>query len=585
MTDAVGPPPEGTESIPKVTPLQKAAIITQLLREKDEARHGQKNLNLLDESEPFQKLCDACRRGDVRAVQSLISVHNVNLNNVDAYDYPPLTLASLCGHYEVVRLLLESGAVCDRDTFQGERCLYNALNEPIRKLLLQYDYSKSNDPLQPWASGISSLLTSPAYDTTDITVSATSNEPPFIYEFRLHKFLLSARSPYFRRKFTEALKKADEKGHPELIHHIKLSSSIDARAFETAVRFLYLCDVNEVRSEEVFTNLTKLATHMEHPELLDLVLVANDAKQRRAKHKSAVESAQLQIDQYFSDFILAHKVPYHPPNTIPQHNPTFADIAILAEQPPQTLYPVHRAMLRSDFFTTMFTSSFREAQRPAHDNPHAAVPTIPLDAPPEIIEHLLRFFYSEKLPHLPLPHALDLLYLADSLFIPRLKILCAQVISTAGNTDDLPFSIYDVIRAGWQCRMRRLEEFGARYIAERLERFLGEAEFAELVAESADRIRERQETDTIELVDDVRYYLDQRFRLRMEELGGEEMYDENPESKEDGVEGVERLKEKEEEGEEEEEEEEEDFFGNEARQYEDLLGRIDVLLENLKLEA
>lgn len=29
--------------------------------------------------------------------------------------------ASLCGHYEVVQLLLESGALCERDTFQGER--------------------------------------------------------------------------------------------------------------------------------------------------------------------------------------------------------------------------------------------------------------------------------------------------------------------------------------------------------------------------------------------------------------------------------------------------------------------------------
>jgi hypothetical protein len=27
--------------------------------------------------------------------------------------------ASLCGHYEVVQLLLESGALCERDTFQA----------------------------------------------------------------------------------------------------------------------------------------------------------------------------------------------------------------------------------------------------------------------------------------------------------------------------------------------------------------------------------------------------------------------------------------------------------------------------------
>src|SRR6266702_8657208 len=67
--------------------------------------------------------------------------------------------ASLCGHYEVVQLLLDSGALCERDTFAGERCLYNALNDRIRNLLLSYDYAKSTNPLQPFAAHISSLLT------------------------------------------------------------------------------------------------------------------------------------------------------------------------------------------------------------------------------------------------------------------------------------------------------------------------------------------------------------------------------------------------------------------------------------------
>ena len=61
--------------------------------------------------------------------------------------YQPIRKASLCGHYEVVQLLLESGALCERDTFQGERCLYNALNDRIRNLLLSYEYSKSSDPV------------------------------------------------------------------------------------------------------------------------------------------------------------------------------------------------------------------------------------------------------------------------------------------------------------------------------------------------------------------------------------------------------------------------------------------------------
>lgn len=41
--------------------------------------------------------CEACRRGDVKAVQALIAFEGVNLNAVDAYDYLPLTLVSLAG--------------------------------------------------------------------------------------------------------------------------------------------------------------------------------------------------------------------------------------------------------------------------------------------------------------------------------------------------------------------------------------------------------------------------------------------------------------------------------------------------------
>lgn len=59
-----------------------------------------------------------------------------------------------------------------------------------------------------------------------------------------------------------------------------------------------------------------------------------------------------------------------------------------------------------------------------------------------------------------------------------------------------------VIRAAWDLKVQRLEEFSARYLAFRLEEYIDEAEFEELIRESASRIRNRQETDTIELLDE-----------------------------------------------------------------------------------
>ena len=45
----------------------------------------------LDLSEPFGLLCDACRRGDLKACQELIS-EGVNINARDQFDYTPLIL-------------------------------------------------------------------------------------------------------------------------------------------------------------------------------------------------------------------------------------------------------------------------------------------------------------------------------------------------------------------------------------------------------------------------------------------------------------------------------------------------------------
>jgi hypothetical protein len=177
------------------------------------------------------------------------------------------------------------------------------------------------------------------------------------------------------------------------------------------------------------------------------------------------------------------------------------------------LFPVHRAMLlRSEFFLTMFSSGFREAQNTDH------LQIIPIDCSPDVLEVVLKYLYTEK-TDCPLDLAIDVLFAADLLLIEKLKQKAAVVISTLGNgsmsqiparLDDCEVSepeqpeldIYDVVRAGWLTRVPRLEEFGARYFAYRLESYIDEAEFSNLVRESAARIKARQETDTIELLDE-----------------------------------------------------------------------------------
>lgn len=326
-----------------------------------------------------------------------------------------------------------------------------------------------------------------------MTILVTSHASSTIKEFRLHKFLLAARSPYFRRKLQQQAK-------------IRLANSFDARAFEVAIRFMYLGEVMEALPEDVLQGIEKLSRHLEIPDLWELVLVAGDPRVRRQKRSEANKQAQDDLEEWFQKFVLGHKIEVKPTEKVEdvrvdRHNEVFADVLLQADEfesedvedgeadSPASgrsgtlkrtiIYPVHKALLRSEFFTIMFNSPFREGQQRGDDEP---LQIIPLDMTPNVLELVLAFFYSEKVD-IPLELALDTLFAADQLFIDRLKTRCAQVISTAGSSDDLPYSIYDVIRAGWLTRIPRLEEFGAKYIAERLEFFINDKNFADLVKE------------------------------------------------------------------------------------------------------
>lgn len=75
--------------------LGKHQIEKALYEEKKEISSGRlKEDNPLDTSPQFRKFCEACRRGDLKVCQELIST-GININARDEYDYTPLILVSV----------------------------------------------------------------------------------------------------------------------------------------------------------------------------------------------------------------------------------------------------------------------------------------------------------------------------------------------------------------------------------------------------------------------------------------------------------------------------------------------------------
>ncbi|KUJ23370.1 uncharacterized protein LY89DRAFT_635664 [Mollisia scopiformis] len=642
--------------------LRKDQLEVQLKDEHQLIRDGVlKDESPLDDSPEFHDLCNACRIGNLKGCQEAIT-SGVNINARDSFDYTPLILASLCGHYEVVQLLLESGALCERDTFQGERCLYNALNNRIRNLLLEYDYSKSTDPLQPFASHITSLLTRQEPKTSDICLTAGPEQ------WNLHKLILSARSPYFSNKFVAA---------PETSVS-KLATSIPAEAFHIALRYLYLGGVpadleltntSSVTEEAVFKGLDKISKQLEIDSLWQSILSSTDRRLSRQRQQDEVARGRIQLETWYKTNVLKHKV--HVDSSKAQEvkwtrdNAIFADVLLRAdvESPDEpksgqetptarntlgplngipigpssasrspsvarkskqtVLFPAHRAMLlRSEYFQAMFKSSFMEAQVTEY------LQIVNVDCTPEVLDIVLNYLYAEK-TDIPIELALDVLYVADMLFIEKLKTKAVIVLSTigmgtrtladhthveAGQEQEIevePINVYDVIRAAWTLKVQRLETFSARYLAYRLEDYIDEDDFEELIKESASMIQKRQETDSIELLDDIRFYLSERFRLRFEDSGLDDLMDENGEMNAEAAqaisEGAERLDEAIDVKSPPSDEMKQvdpasnpflngeiktldgdiagDEFTADAINYQVLLGKIDRLLEKLKLDA
>ncbi|OIW09401.1 hypothetical protein TanjilG_20998 [Lupinus angustifolius] len=168
---------------------------------------------------PNGDVFEASRAGDVDRLRYLLE-SGVNVNARDHWDSVALYYACLAGHLDAARMLLETGAICSEHTFDGDRCHYAALNLKVRKLLKAFEARPP--PLGPLQAALRDTFLSsganrcysevadPQFQISGISSnqgSSCDHFPPdvtFTVQGRpieAHRVILSARSPFFKKKF------------------------------------------------------------------------------------------------------------------------------------------------------------------------------------------------------------------------------------------------------------------------------------------------------------------------------------------------------------------------------------------------
>ncbi|DAA16735.1 ankyrin repeat and BTB/POZ domain-containing protein 1 isoform X2 [Bos indicus x Bos taurus] len=434
-------------------------------------------------------LFSSCRKGDVGRVRYLLEQRDVEVNVRDKWDSTPLYYACLCGHEELVLYLLAHGARCEANTFDGERCLYGAQSDAIRRALRDYrQVTASFWRRDLYYSFLLRLLEQGLHSDVVFVVHGRA--------FRAHRGVLGARSTYFAHMLDTKWK-----GRSAVVLRHPLINPV---AFGALLQYLYTGCL-DVGVEHV-SDCERLARQCQLWGLLGGLEAKQASKPGVCMKVLTIEPPQADL-QLREDLAL------------------LADCALppelrgdLGELPfpcdglsscPDVCFRVggydflcHKAFFcgRSEYFRALLDDHFQESEQLEASG---GLPAVTLHSvSPEVFTHVLYYVYSDH-TELPPELAYDVLSVADMYLLPGLKQLCGRSLAQLLDED----SVVGVWRVAKLFGLARLEDQCTKYMARVIEKLVQQEDFVEAVREEAAAVAGRQETDSIPLVDDIRFHM------------------------------------------------------------------------------
>jgi len=439
----------------------------------------------------------SCRRGDLEQVMYLAEQKEVELNIRDRWDSTPLYYACLCGHLDLVKYLLNRGAVCDASTFDGERCVYGALTNEIRKLLLEHKMlTPATMRREAYTEFLRSLFVNDHFKDVTFHIQGES--------VSAHKCILSARSAFLKQQFEERWR---GRRHVNLSHRL-----ISFPAFTNLLEWLYTGQVKlEVKNLAEFSKLAKYCKlTLLQEELEKAFNKANEFVQT----KRGVEITVIHLDSTLSlsevqadmGVLATQAIPleFRPweggaelPG-LPSVEQQFVDLVFSVGE---YKFFCHRPVFlaRSEFFQVLLEDHFNEAT----EDEEANLTTINLNqVSPEVFSCIVFFVYTNDC-EISEDLISELLHTADMCLLPGLKKLCGKWLAKVIDRDN----VLEILRTSRLFHLARLEDLATEFLAQNIEQMWEDPDLRSLVESDAREVLKREETDSIAIIDDIRSHI------------------------------------------------------------------------------
>ncbi|XP_067651154.1 ankyrin repeat and BTB/POZ domain-containing protein 1-like [Haliotis asinina] len=433
----------------------------------------------------FEKQKDiflCCRTGDLGKLKRLVEENNVNLNITDDWDNPPLYLACLCGHIQVVEYLLQQGARYDATSIDGQRCFLSSLNQGIRDILRQYETSLSVVQEREQAKEFSYFLDClyervPGFDIQLMVENHT---------FLAHRSILSARSAYFLNVF---------KSSNITNGTLELDVSFNVVGLRAALQYMYTgkLDISpgDVRCVEKlfrYLDFDKVSQLLDRP-----TQASGDSSVVHVQRKELSED----LKKDFANLAFSAVPPqfyYQMPDGEgrPVGDELFSDIVFAVEG---HKFQCHKVFFysRSEYFRVLLIE--READIvPCFEGYRSSIKLEGVSA--EHFAQIVAFIYTDTCQITP-DNCIDLLCLSERFVLPGLKQCVLLEVSSCLK----PLTVTSVYRTAKELHIPKLKDECARFMADNIDQMSTLPEFIELL-----NLEVTSNTHS-ELIENIQYYI------------------------------------------------------------------------------